>query len=140
MTHMATERETKNKMWKRFFSATFAGVILFSGNPPVTLAKEPDIVVKINGAVQSFDAAPIIKNGRVLVPFRKILEGMGAQVDWDPKNRMVTANKFGKQVVLRIGDPTACIIHSLSGKNLEMPVKLDVPAEISKALRFMSHG
>ncbi|RNB53499.1 hypothetical protein EDM57_19585 [Brevibacillus gelatini] len=132
-------------MWKRFFSAAFAGVILFSGNPPVTLAKEPDVVVKINGAVQSFDVAPIIKNGRVLVPFRKIFEAMGAQVNWDPKDRMVTANKYGTQVVLRIGDPTAYIIHSTTGKNLETPVKLDVPAEISNGrtlvpLRFVSES
>ncbi|MFD2370957.1 leucine-rich repeat domain-containing protein [Brevibacillus sp. GCM10020057] len=139
------KEETMMKMWNRIFSVAIAGGILLSGNPPVTLAKEPDVVVKINGVVQSFDTAPIIKNGRVLVPFRKIFEVMGAQVDWDPKNRMVTANKYGTQVVLRIGDPTAYIIDSTTAKNFESPVKLDAPTEISNGrtlvpLRFVSES
>jgi len=35
------------------------------------------------------DAAPILKNGRVLVPARLISESFGAVVNWDNTNRKV---------------------------------------------------
>lgn len=34
--------------------------------------------------------APYIKNGRTMVPLRVIAEGLGADVEWDPINRIVT--------------------------------------------------
>jgi len=44
----------------------------------------------VNGTVKTLDAAPYIKNGRTMVPFRVIAEGLGATVEWDPALRIVT--------------------------------------------------
>ncbi|MBQ7660435.1 MAG: copper amine oxidase N-terminal domain-containing protein, partial [Clostridia bacterium] len=38
----------------------------------------------VNGQAQLLDAAPVIDNGRTLMPLRFIAEAMGATVDWDP--------------------------------------------------------
>ncbi|MBQ7660780.1 MAG: copper amine oxidase N-terminal domain-containing protein, partial [Clostridia bacterium] len=38
----------------------------------------------VNGQTQLLDAAPVIDNGRTLMPLRFIAEAMGATVDWDP--------------------------------------------------------
>jgi len=44
----------------------------------------------VNGTVMTLDAAPYIKNGRTMVPFRVIAEGLGAVVTWDPDLKTVT--------------------------------------------------
>jgi hypothetical protein len=43
----------------------------------------------VNGNVLSI-VPPYIKNGRTMVPLRVIAEGLGAQVEWDPVNYIVT--------------------------------------------------
>ncbi|MCI3919182.1 copper amine oxidase N-terminal domain-containing protein [Paenibacillus sp. TRM 82003] len=47
---------------------------------------------------------PFVENGTTLVPLRNVLEGLGAEVEWDPKTQTVVANKNGVTVTLTIGD------------------------------------
>ncbi|MEZ4812283.1 MAG: copper amine oxidase N-terminal domain-containing protein [Caldisericia bacterium] len=44
----------------------------------------------INSQMVELDAAPIIRNGRTLVPLRVISENLGAEVAWDGQTRTVT--------------------------------------------------
>ncbi|MGG1660423.1 stalk domain-containing protein [Brevibacillus sp. NRS-1366] len=132
---------------KRLMSLIFAVCLLLTVALNTAIAKVPDVTVKINGVVQSFDVPPIIKNGRVLVPFRKIFESLGAQVTWDPNERAVHADKFGTQITLIIGQPTGYVITPTigGGKNIENSHKLDVPPEIKNGrtlvpLRFVSES
>lgn len=39
-------------------------------------------IVQINGQFRTLDAAPVIKDGRIMVPIRHIAEVFGATVDW----------------------------------------------------------
>ena len=44
---------------------------------------------KVNGQSQHLDAAPVIINGRTLVPVRFVAEAFDAKVDWDQKTKTV---------------------------------------------------
>ncbi|WP_141553384.1 copper amine oxidase N-terminal domain-containing protein [Peptoniphilus sp. oral taxon 386] len=101
-------------------------------------SKETAILVAYNGEMIEFeDQEPVIKNDRTLVPFRALLEKMGAEVKWDAVTKKVTAVKDGKEIILEIGNKTAVV----DGKKVEM----DVPAQILNdrtmiPLRFVSEN
>ena len=131
---------------KRLTSLIIAGCLLAAGTQQTAVAQESAVTVKIDGVVQSFDVPPTLKDGRVLVPFRKILESLGAEVSWDPATKTVVADKSNTEVVLRINEKGAYVNEvTLGGKRLENDVELDVPAEISNGrtlvpLRFVSES
>jgi len=50
-------------------------------------------IVKINGNPITIDAPVQVINGRTFVPIRYIAEWLGAKVDWDTTNRIVTINQ-----------------------------------------------
>lgn len=89
---------------------------------PVAAVKNTTVV--LNGKKLAFDVAPIIENGRTLVPVRALFEALGAKVSWDAKTQTVTATKAKTKVTLKVG---ARAVH----KN-NSPVTLDVPAKIVK--------
>ncbi|WP_238473349.1 stalk domain-containing protein [Desulforamulus profundi] len=68
------------------------------------------------------DVAPIIDQGRTLVPMRKIFERLGAEINWDEATKTVTAVKGELKIELTVGKTTAVV----NGKN----IKLDVPAKV----------
>jgi hypothetical protein len=85
------------------------------------VAQAYPIRVRVNGDLVYFQGTqPQQINGRVLVPFRGILEQMGANVDWMPENQTVIATRGDKEILLTIGSRTAAI----NGRD----VQLDVPA------------
>jgi alpha-tubulin suppressor-like RCC1 family protein len=45
---------------------------------------------KVNGQSQQLDSAPVIVNGRTLVPVRFVAETFGAKVDWDQETKTVS--------------------------------------------------
>jgi len=60
----------------------------------ILTAVPKDIVkVKVNDRPIVFDVAPIIGEGRTLVPLRHIFEALGAEVKWDASTRTVTESK-----------------------------------------------
>lgn len=96
------------------------------------------IMVAYNGEFMDFkDQEPVIVENRTLVPFRALLEKMGAEVKWDAATKTVTAVKDGKTIELTIGKKEVLV----DGKKVE----LDVPAEIMNnrtmiPLRFVSEN
>ena len=80
------------------------------------------ISVVIDGKFVEFDQPPIIQDGRTLVPFRAILEAMGASVDWDEATQTVSAALDENIVILTVGSNKA-------EKN-SMIFTLDVPPVI----------
>ena len=94
-------------------------------------------VVYLNGQQLSFDVAPVIENGRTLVPLRTIFEAVGANVQWDDTTRTVKAVKGSTEVVLKIG--------SLQPLVNGQVWPLDVPGKIVKdrtlaPLRFVGEA
>lgn len=69
----------------------------------------PYVRVFVDGSPVSFDQAPVIANGRVLVPLRGVFERLGATVGWDPASQTVLAQRGATSVSLRIGSPQAFV-------------------------------
>lgn len=95
------------------------------------------IVVLLNDEPVEFDTQPIIEEGRTLVPFRALLEKLGATVEWDEGKQLVTATKDETVIKFTIGEKTALV----GDKEIE----LDVPAKILDSrtlipLRFVSEN
>ena len=100
--------------------------------------KTPDITVLLNGNIIDFkDQRPVIIQGRTLVPFRAILESMGAEVQWDGTNRTVRAFKDGIGMVLEIGNKVALV--GTEKMELEVPAQI-INDRTMVPLRFVSEG
>lgn len=84
------------------------------------------ILVYVNGNEVIFDQDPIIKNSRTLVPFRKIFEELGAEVEWYNDTQQVRAMLGDKEVSLIIGDNIMLV-------NRSETIKLDTPPEIIRS-------
>lgn len=113
-------------------------------------AADPDVVVglriddpvmSVNGSPTEIDAgrdtAPVIVNGRTLVPIRAIIESFGGEVAWDEDTRAVTLTMADDSIRL--------IIDSNTGYLNEVPHTLDTaPAIINDRtmlpLRFVAEG
>jgi len=75
----------------------------------------------LNNQPLSFDAPPVVENGRTLVPLRVVSESLGATVLWDESVEAVTVVKGSTAIQLVIGGRTY--------KN-GILVEIDVPAKI----------
>lgn len=54
-----------------------------------------------------FDYAPVIVNGRTMIPARAVFEKIGADVSWESDTRSVVIEKDGKKIILSIGNNVA---------------------------------
>ena len=100
-------------------------------------ASAASIRVLLNAKELSFDAAPYIADGRVLVPMRGILDPLGYTIHWQEHTQTVLAISKDTTISLPIHSKTAIV----NGKQ----VPLDVPAEIKNGrtfvpLRFLSEN
>ncbi|MEI3506008.1 MAG: copper amine oxidase N-terminal domain-containing protein [Anaerotignum faecicola] len=50
-----------------------------------------------------YDAAPVIRNDRTLVPIRIVTETLGGKVDWNGVTKEVTLNIDGKEIKMTVG-------------------------------------
>lgn len=77
-------------------------------------------VLMINNKLSQGDATPILRDGRTLVPVRAIVDGLKANVKYDPNTKTITILKDGKTVTLKLD--------SRDVKIEQKPAKIDVPA------------
>ena len=98
------------------------------------VAAEPVPRVTIDGQAVTFDVAPVIDNGRVLVPLRAIFDQMGAKVSWEDATQTATAVKDDITVVAVVGS-TAPTINGVV-KTIDVPVKI-VSGRTLAPLRFV---
>jgi len=77
------------------------------------------ISLTIDGKAVQSSVAPVVQNGRLLVPVRVITEYLGAQVLWDSNAQKVTVNSAGNQIVFTIGSQNYTV--NGSGKTLDSP-------------------
>ena len=111
-------------------------LVLFSAVSNPALG-EQDLQVTVDGHKLTFDVFPMMENNRVLVPMRKIVESLEADVNWNNITRTITAVKGDIKVVLPVGSKRA-------HKNGQ-PLSLDVPAKIVNGrtlvpIRFISEA
>ena len=81
-----------------------------------------DISVTLNGEALVFEQAPVIVEGRTLVPLRAIFEALGAEVTWDNDTFTAIAVKDDTTIKITIDDMKLY-------KNDEV-IELDVPARL----------
>jgi len=63
----------------------------------------------VNGSPRFMDAAPIIRQGRTLLPIRFVVEPLGAGISWDEAQRQVTIVMDGRTVELWIDQNQASV-------------------------------
>lgn len=142
MRHIVEENNNKAKFQevecvKRIWTALLAAILLI----PMTFQSQAqaavNISVLIDGVKLYTPQAPIMIQGRVMLPMRSIFEALDASVKWNQKTQTVTATKNGTTVILKINSKTATINNKT--------VALDVPAKNLKGntmvpVRFVSEA
>lgn len=105
-------------------------------------ANHDAINIIYNGQLMTYtDATPENINDRVMLPFRAVLEGMGATVNYEDASRLVTASRGNITLTFTLEDDTIYINNN--GVNSEL--KLDVPMIIKNdrtlvPIRFISNA
>ncbi|MDD2401042.1 MAG: copper amine oxidase N-terminal domain-containing protein [Clostridia bacterium] len=66
--------------------------------------KKYEKCIRVKGRNMKFndDSAPVIKEGRTLIPVRAIMNGLGAQVDYDAETKIVTISRDDKEITLNL--------------------------------------
>ncbi len=82
------------------------------------------IKIYINGQVVESDQPPLLIDNRTFVPIRVIAEDLGATVNYDNKDRIVTIRRDKTNILLTIGDDIARISSDVETR----PAILDAPA------------
>ena len=87
------------------FVATSIVAFLALSQPKID---SPKISVEVDGKALTFaDNAPMVYRGRVLVPMRGIFEAIGAYVEYDAANHIITAKRQNEDVELKLGSQIA---------------------------------
>ncbi len=81
------------------------------------------INVFVNGQEVVTDQAPVIKNGKVLLPVKAITNGLKATFTYDPKTGRIVIKKGDITVTLQVGSNIAIVNNTRL--NLESKVELD---------------
>ena len=85
---------------KRITALLLTGAVLASQT--AVLASQDVIEVYLNDVKIEFDTDPEIVNDRTFVPLRAIVEGFGAEVDWDGETQSISITKDGTTNHLQI--------------------------------------
>ena len=114
------------KVWKRLGGALIALLALTVMLTGTALAAGPGdggISVQLNGEAMAFtDAAPEITNDRTFLPFRAVLEAIGAEVGYDAETSTVSAKRDGVDLSMVLGQNTAAVTQDGQTRTVEMDV------------------
>ncbi len=80
------------------------------------------ITLNIDGKAVASDVAPVLEEGRTLVPVRVISETLGADVKWNEATKKVTINTAAYEVVFTIGSKSFTV--NGAAKTLDVPAKI----------------
>ena len=83
----------------------------------------------INGVAQALDAAPIIRDGRTMLPVRFVAEAFGAEIGWDGATSTATVKTAETTIEITIGATGARVNGVL--------VALDAPAFIENSRTYL---
>lgn len=138
---------------KKIIASALAAAMLVPSAALATETSRTELLSKVTGdnseihivyndkVVEYQDVKPVNTEGRVMIPFRAALESMGATVEYDEAQRIVTASKGDITIKFTLMDDTIYI-----DKNGEQStIKMDVPMIIVDdrtlvPIRFMSNA
>jgi hypothetical protein len=89
---------------KKYISLLLVLMMILTANP--AYANE-EIKVYVDDTQIKFDASPMVRDGRLLVPFRPFAEALGANVSWNSKIQKVTVQKDDIIIELTVGSKSA---------------------------------
>lgn len=114
------------KLFKRFGVALLAVLTLAAVLAGPVLAAEPGeggIAVQLDGETLVFtDAVPEISDDHTFLPFRAVLEAMGAEVGYDAATGTVSARKGGLELSMIPGQTTLTVARDGQTSTAEMDV------------------
>lgn len=120
------------KIIRRWMLGLTAASIALSTVPPSVQAAGA-IRLEINGQIAASDAAPSVRNGRVMVPLRWLAETLRADVQWDPAKRTVFINTFNDASIPPAGNGRSIALWA-NGRKLTP----DVPPVVSQGRVLVS--
>ncbi|MGE5397060.1 MAG: stalk domain-containing protein [Chitinophagales bacterium] len=97
----------------------------------------------INGVFHRMNAAPVIKETRVLLPFRYVAAPLGASVDWNAKSKKVTISLKGTILELWVGKNTAKVngvVKPIDSQNPAVTPVIVPPGSTMLPLRFIAEN
>ncbi|MEN1759573.1 copper amine oxidase N-terminal domain-containing protein [Anoxynatronum sibiricum] len=75
------------------------------------------LTISLNGQPIIFgETAPVVWEGRTLVPFRRLAEAIGIDVDWQEETQRITATADGVELVMTVG--TRMAVFNGSGREM----------------------
>lgn len=83
------------------------GVLMAPVLAQETGEQDREISVVLDGIAVDFDVAPLIQNGRTLVPFRAVAEALNVGVSWNNERRQVIAGDDSISVALTVNNSYA---------------------------------
>ena len=102
----------EKKMKKAILTLLTAASVLL---PQAALAD--GITVKIDGEILLSPIPAQIVNDRTVLPMRSVFEAFGANVTWEPENKIIFATKGSKFITMQIGNPKMSVQTVESDKN-----------------------
>ncbi|WP_422660018.1 stalk domain-containing protein [Paenibacillus sp. EC2-1] len=122
---------------RKFWTALLAGLLII----PLLFQSQAQAAVNftilIDGVRLATSQAPVMIQGRVMLPMRAIFEALDAKVTWNQKAQTVTAVKDGTTIVLKINSKTATI--NRQSVNLDVPAK-NLRGTTMVPVRFVSES
>lgn len=96
-----------------------------------------DILVNLDGRTLSFEVPPMIINERTMVPFRTILEALGATVEYQEDGQYIKATEDDTVITMQINNPVATV--NGEEKTLDSP-PIIVDGSTLVPVRFISEA
>lgn len=91
--------------------------------PALAAGPSTGIAVQLDGKNVPFtDAAPEVSANRTFLPMRAVLEAMGATVDYDAAQKLITATRGGTKLEMVLGAKEATITESGKTRTMKMDV------------------
>lgn len=118
---------------KIFYSFSILLLALLTNFSTVNAASNDEISVCVDGIVLNFSEygqAPVMDNGRVLVPFRQIFESLGYKVTYDITDKSAVLSKDTSSIKVWEGKSEFLIDETQTQQ-------LDVPAKTTASGRFV---
>jgi len=85
---------------KKILTLFLAVMMIFAA----TSALAADITVLVNGEAVEFDRQPVVEGETVLIPYRFVIEKLGAKVNWHEETQTVFSDYEGTITTIQIGN------------------------------------
>ena len=99
------------------------------------LASPHKIQIRLNNQILNTPIAPVQESGTTLVPLRVISENLGANVNFNSKNKTITITKDDQKIVLTLGK-TEALVNNVKQTLTKAPTTLQNTTMVP--LRFIS--